>query len=176
MYTEPDLCFFNSRQKNMSISDVIDQIKRFIQEDPASTYRLAIGTDSQVVGQKTVFATAVHVHRVGKGSWGCISKSVIRRRVTNTKEKIAMEISLTLNLVLQFSDQTLTDIYDLILPHMEKGADLIFEAHLDIGKNGATRQLIKEMVSYFSGVGVSTKIKPYSYAATSYANRYSKYA
>lgn len=54
------------------------------------------------------------------------------------------------------------------------GSHLDLEIHLDIGMNGPTRDLIKEMVGRVSGLGFTVKIKPCSTAASSLANRYTK--
>jgi predicted RNase H-related nuclease YkuK (DUF458 family) len=55
-----------------------------------------------------------------------------------------------------------------------KNFDCKLEAHIDVGTKGETRKLIKEMVGYFEGMGIDAKIKPDSFVASSYANRYSK--
>ncbi|NLJ41543.1 MAG: hypothetical protein GX352_08045, partial [Clostridiales bacterium] len=49
-----------------------------------------------------------------------------------------------------------------------------FEFHLDVGTKGPTRELIGEMVAMAKGTGFEPKIKPESYAASCYANRYTK--
>ncbi|MCY9401673.1 ribonuclease H-like YkuK family protein, partial [Bacillus haynesii] len=54
------------------------------------------------------------------------------------------------------------------------GADLTLEVHLDIGKKGMTKDLIQEMTGRITSMGICAKIKPDSYTASSYANRYTK--
>ncbi|SIT83391.1 hypothetical protein SAMN05216491_1554 [Bacillus altitudinis] len=63
---------------------------------------------------------------------------------------------------------------DLLLPFAEEGADLRFEVHLDIGKKGSAKELIQEMIGMITAMGIEAKIKPDSYAAFCYANRYTK--
>jgi predicted RNase H-related nuclease YkuK (DUF458 family) len=47
-----------------------------------------------------------------------------------------------------------------------------FQIHVDIGKNGETRDLINEVVGMIRGSGYEVKIKPDSYAASKVADRY----
>ena len=45
--------------------------------------------------------------------------------------------------------------------------------HADIGENGITRDMIKEVTGLIRGNGFEPKIKPESFAASSVADRYS---
>ncbi|TYQ15256.1 UNVERIFIED_CONTAM: hypothetical protein Cloal_1690 [Acetivibrio alkalicellulosi] len=164
--------FFNSMQKNMSFTDVVASIKYFIKASPDSKYRLAVGTDSQVKGRYTCFATGIHIHRVGKGAWCCVSKMVENKRYQNLKEKISKETSITYEIAYMLNEQLVEALCDLIIKN--KNFDCKLEAHIDVGTRGETRKLIREMVGYFEGMGIDAKIKPDSFVASSYANRYSK--
>ncbi|RCK10877.1 antirepressor AbbA [Bacillus licheniformis] len=61
-----------------------------------------------------------------------------------------------------------------LLSSEDEGADLTLEVHLDIGKKGMTKDLIQEMTGRITSMGICAKIKPDSYTASSYANRYTK--
>ncbi len=65
---------------------------------------------------------------------------------------------------------------ECILTTMGKPGDIHFEFHLDIGTSGPTRELISEMVAIAKSTGFEPIIKPESYAASCYANRYTKKA
>ncbi|MDP4181877.1 MAG: ribonuclease H-like YkuK family protein [Bacillota bacterium] len=164
--------FFNSTQKNMSFSDVVASIKYFIRTNPDNNFRIAVGTDSQVKGRYTCFATGIHIHMVGKGAWCCISKRLENKRYRNLKEKITKETLLTYEIVDMLNEQLMDSLCDFGVKY--KNFDCKLEAHIDIGKNGDTRKFIREMVGYFEGIGIDAKIKPDSFVASSYANRYSK--
>jgi predicted RNase H-related nuclease YkuK (DUF458 family) len=164
--------FFNSLQKNMSFADVVASIKYFIKVNPDCKYRLAIGTDSQVKGRYTCFATGIHIHRVGQGAWCCVSKIIENRRYRSLKEKIMKETSMTYEIAYMLNEQLMDSLCDFSIKY--KNFDCRLEAHIDIGTKGETRKLIREMASYFQGTGIDAKIKPDSYVASSYANRYSK--
>jgi len=164
--------FYNSIQKNMSFSDVIASIKYFIKANPDCKYRIAVGTDSQVKGRYTCFATGIHIHRIGQGAWCCVSKMVENKQYKNLNEKISKETIITYEVVNMLDEQLLEALCDFSANY--RNFDCKLEAHIDVGTKGETRKLIREMVGYFEGTGIDAKIKPDSFVASSYANRYSK--
>lgn len=169
-----DILFYNTSKEQMSFAVVFEHLLQFIKKDPASFYRLAIGTDSQVHPDGTKFITSVHLHRVGKGAWGCLKKEMIPRRVTSIKEKISLETMYSQEVASLFTDEHLTKMVDLLIPYIDNGADLTVEVHLDIGKKGKTKHLINEMTERIIAIGLQPKIKPESYAASAYANKFTK--
>ncbi|WP_353855952.1 ribonuclease H-like YkuK family protein [Bacillus sp. Bos-x628] len=166
--------FYNLTEDHLAFSDVIIRMKDFILKDPRSVYVLSIGTDSQVNQKVTKFMTAVHLHRIGKGAWGCLTQEVVSRPVQSLREKISLETAFSQKVCADILDGPLTELTDLLLPFAEEGADLRFEVHLDIGKKGSTKELIQEMTGMITAMGIEAKIKPDSYAAFCYANRYTK--
>lgn len=166
--------FYNMSERNMSFDVVIERLKQFMQKDPRSTYVLSVGTDSHVHPHETKFITAIHLHRVGKGAWGCLKNYHLMREVKSVREKISLETSFSQEVAYYFITQYLADLTDIVIPYHQDGADLRFEVHLDIGKRGVTKDLIQEMTGRITAMGVEAKIKPESYTAFSYANRYTK--
>ncbi|MDF0725376.1 ribonuclease H-like YkuK family protein [Cytobacillus sp. S13-E01] len=166
--------FYNVTEGNMDFETVINRLKDFIMKDPRARYRLSIGTDSQVHQDETRFITAIHLHRVGKGAWGCLKNYCILRPIKSVREKISLETSFSQEIAYMFTTEYLMELTDLILPYAEVGADLTLEIHLDIGKKGVTKDLISDMTGRINAMGLEAKIKPDSYAAFSYANRYTK--
>lgn len=51
---------------------------------------------------------------------------------------------------------------------------ITFEFHIDIGTKGQTKTLINEMVGMVRGLNFVPKIKPESYCASAFADRYTK--
>ncbi|MBM7603568.1 putative RNase H-related nuclease YkuK (DUF458 family) [Metabacillus crassostreae] len=166
--------FYNVSEKQMTFESVINRLKDFILKDPRSCYVLSIGSDSQVHQNETRFITAIHIHRVGKGAWGCLRNYHIKRPINSVREKISMETALSIEIASYFTSQYLNELLDLLIPFADDGGDLLFEIHLDIGRNGMTKELIQEMTGRIESMGIEAKIKPNSYAAFSYANRYTK--
>jgi len=166
--------FYNVSEGNMSFEAVIERIKTFISNDPRSEYTLSIGTDSHVHQNDTKFITAIHVHRIGKGAWGCLKNTIISRPIKSLHEKISMETTLSQELAYTFTSSYLAEFAEILIPYSDEGADLIFEIHLDIGRKGLTKDLIQEMTGRIQAMGIEAKIKPDSYTAFSYANRFTK--
>lgn len=178
LYYLNNMIFTNSTNHHMTFEDVFNNILFFIEQDPTALYKLAIGTDSHVKSFSR-FISAIHLHRIGqdgigKGAWGCIKEYIVPRRISSLREKISFETSLTQELLFLFDYNRVSQILDILVPYSDKGADFTIEAHIDIGRKGATRDLVSEMLGRFSGMDVETKIKPDSYAASSYADRYTK--
>lgn len=158
----------------MEFDTVFDHMLDFIKKDPRASYVLAIGTDSQVHNEYTRFTSAIHLHRVGNGAWGCLRNYHVEREVTSLREKVSTETTLSQEIAYMFTSDHLERITDLLLPYIDQGANFHYEIHIDIGKKGATREFIQEMVSRINAMGIEAKIKPDSYAASSYADKYTK--
>ncbi|WP_417900713.1 ribonuclease H-like YkuK family protein [Bacillus haimaensis] len=166
--------FYNITHGYLTFEQAYIQILSFIQKDVKASYLLSIGTDSHVHRTETKFMTAIHLHRVGKGAWGCVRPYIASRAIRSLHEKISLETALSQEVAMLFSNERLAAIQDLIIPHLEQGADFRFEIHLDIGKRGATKDFIQEMTGRIVAMGFDAKIKPDAYAAFCYANRYTK--
>ena len=152
----------------LSFKDVFNEIINYIKDDKNSSYKISIGTDSQV-SSKTFFVTCIHVHRVGKGAIGFLHKSQLARPIKNLREKIYMETCITLQLAYLFDEERISKIYRIL---GKKG--ITFEFHIDIGKKGETKVLINEMVGMVKGLNFVPKIKPDSFCASCFADRYTK--
>ncbi|MCD7035471.1 ribonuclease H-like YkuK family protein [Metabacillus sp. GX 13764] len=166
--------FYNLSEGGMNFQRVMERLKAFMCADPRSEYVLSIGTDSHVHHKETKFITAIHLHRVGKGAWGCLKNMIIPRAIQSLHEKISTETALSQELAYIFTSQYLGELSDILIPYSEEGADLTFEIHLDIGRKGLTKDLIQEMTGRIQAMGIEAKIKPDSYTAFGYANRFTK--
>jgi uncharacterized protein len=166
--------FFNVSEKSMSFETVIERLKDFIATDPKHHYVLSIGTDSHVHKNETRFITAIHLHRVGKGAWGCLRSHTVPRAIQSVREKISYETMLSQEVAYLFVFERLEELVELLVPYERDGAELTFQIHLDIGRNGMTKEFIHEMTSRITAMGIEPIIKPEAYTAFSYANRYTK--
>jgi len=164
--------YFNSTSHGMNLNQVAENILNFIRLNPEGDLRLMIGTDSQLIGTKTCFATGIVIHNVGKGAWCCVKKEIETRRIKSLSEKIHMETSTTYEILCNLNELVSEKANTLI--ENFKDSSFHVEAHIDVGRYGATRVLIREMMGYFEGIGIEAKIKPYSFVASCYANRFSK--
>ncbi len=139
-------------------SDLID----YVQELPEAEYKIIIGTDSQV-RDSTCFVTAIVVHRLGKGA-----RYYYTREHENIgrslRQRIFYETSRSLGVASQMAEKLAQNGH----------ADLNVEIHLDVGKNGPTGDLIREVVGMVTGSGFDAKIKPDSYGASTVADKFTK--
>lgn len=166
--------FYNMTEKFVSFEDVFERILHFVKQDPLAQYAMAIGTDSHGYQSYTKFTSAVLIHRLGKGAWGCLRDYIVPRRIQSLREKISLETSLSQEIAYYVTPEMIARISDALLPYVDKGSDFTISIHLDIGNQGATKELIKEMVGRIQAMGIEAKIKPDSYVASSYANRFTK--
>ncbi|MCP8970886.1 ribonuclease H-like YkuK family protein [Ectobacillus ponti] len=167
-------CFYNLSERRMMFQDVFRKICEFMRADPRNVYRLSIGTDSQVHQAETRFVTAVHLHRVGKGAWGCLRQQTIHRPLNSLREKIMLETYYSQEVAYLFTAEHMGDMLEIVYPYRDEGASLLMEIHLDIGRSGLTKDFIQEMTARIHAMGLTARIKPEAYAAFSYANRYTK--
>jgi len=168
--------FQNLQEKEMSFEQVFERILKFMKLNPRGNYRLMIGTDSQVHHDYTLFITGIVIQKEGKGAWACIRRVYVRRRMEHLHERISKETSLTEEIVALFTEDRKNNMIDIILPFIYQGATFSMEGHIDIGagKRNKTRIYVEEMVARIESLGLEPKIKPNSFVASSYANRYTK--
>lgn len=168
--------FQNLMHDCLTFDEVFAQIMDYIHVQPLGRYKLMIGTDSQVYSQYTRFITGVVIQCEGRGAWSCMRKVTLPRPITQLHEKISIETSLTEEVASLFTKERKQALIHVILPHIEAGATFTMEGHLDIGAQtqNKTKAYVEEMVARIESVGLEAKIKPDSYVASAYANRYTK--
>ena len=168
--------FQNLSKRNMDFEEVFQHILAFIKVQPSGNHRLIIGTDSQVHSGYTRFITGIVIQREGKGVWACYRPVDLARRIESLQEKISLETSFTQEVAYLFTPEKQNQIIDLLLPYVEKGASFKMVGHLDLGRStkNKTRVYVNEMIERIESIGLEAEIKPDSFVASSYANRYTK--
>lgn len=164
--------FRSLRKDHMTFNEVYEEITAFIKSDVNSSYKISVGTDSQV-GSRTVFVTCILVHRIGKGAIGFLHRADIPRQIKNLREKIYLETCASLQLAYMFDDEKMKEIHRCA-NSSDRSKGVTFEFHIDVGTRGETKALINEMVGMVKGLNFIPKIKPDSYCASSFADRYTK--
>lgn len=153
-----------------SLEEVIEHIKKFLEEDPKASYSLVIGTDSHEKSGTDLklrsinLVTAIVVYRKGFGGryfW----KKREQGNIHSLREKIYAETLESLDFARTFVP---------ILKKQLNGtlATYNLEIHVDVGERGETREMIKEVVGMVTGHGFVAKTKPYSYAASYVADKH----
>ena len=168
--------FVSLRYGQLDLVRLREAILHYLHEDPASEYRIIIGTDSSEKDGEWDFITAIVIHRVGKGGiyfWRRIvmavgGKNKTKLVATNGKkrgfirERIYREAALSLETADVFMHLFKRDgisKYDV-------------EIHVDVGNFGETREMIHEVVGMIRGSGYICKTKPDSYGASKIADRH----
>ena len=121
--------------------------------------KVCIGTDSQVKGKETEFATVIVFLREGQGGFMFISNEKTRQTFT-IKERMLTEVSKSIDVAYQLCP--LFNKYD---------ADM--EVHADINTNPQfkSNDSLREAMGYILGMGFAFKAKPEAFASTSCANK-----
>ncbi len=148
----------------ISFNRMLQELRRYILADRKRNYTIVIGSDSQQ-HLKTDFVTAIIVHRVGAGGryfW-------IRDRKDNHKS-LRHRIYLEALRSLEVAEIMTKNIQNII--SIEDGCNFNIEIHVDIGENGPTREMIKEVVGIIRGNGYEVKTKPWGYGAFVVADRH----
>lgn len=150
-----------------TFSEMRTAIKAFIEEGEHEEYKISVGTDAQKHKGFTKFVTAIMVHRVGKGGQYYILTEEVQF-ISSLRQKIMHEVGLTY----QFKEMLKDELGDFLIEH-----NIHIKPHADIGEYGETKKLITEIKGMFKGFGQEeeVEIKPYSNAASSIANKHSKY-
>ncbi len=144
------------------MEEMFSKLVSYINEDKTRTYNLIIGTDS-FLNTDTLFVSAIIIHRVGHGGI-YFYKKLHRKKIENMRQRIFYEATMSVELASVMSGKL-----------NENGfKKLPVEIHLDIGTNGDTRDIIKEVVGMVTGSGYAAVTKPNSYGASKVADRHSK--
>lgn len=158
--------YYNPSVGKTTLEGVVLEISKFVQEEPNSFYRLVIGSDSQTKGHNGTseidFVTAIIIHRTGRGARYFWNKEKVRRTPV-LRDKIYTETLRSLD-----TAQALVPKLTQVLHEIKY--DL--EIHIDVGPNGKTREMIKEVVGMVSGNGFVAKTKPESWGASKVADKH----
>lgn len=154
--------FISPTKGKMSFDKMMADITKYITGLPDSSYKIIIGTDSHAK-HDTCFITAVIVHRLGKGARYFYRKRM-ERRVKSLRQKIFYETSLSL------------EVGGMVTRYLSETGNIDHEVeiHIDVGKKGETKDLIREVVGMVAGSGFQPKIKPDAFGASSVADKHSK--
>ena len=158
--------FVSPTKGSLDISEVVNEVASFVDEDPARLYTVVIGTDSQskrINGKSEIdFVTAIVIHREGRGGRYFWRKEKVYKKPI-LRDKIYTETTMSL------------DLAQDIVPVLRKAvsaAKYDLEIHIDVGPQGPTRDMIREVVGMVNGNGFTAKTKPESWGASSVADKH----
>lgn len=149
---------------SFTYEDMVQDIVQHAQKNIDSIYHVIIGTDAQTFPgpKQTKYVTAVIVRRVGKGALYFV-KTEMEPIAKTLRDKIWHEALLTYELITKLKTE-LQDVENIesIVPHV------------DVGRDGDTKALVKEVTGIFLSDGWDVKIKPDSFASSTVADKHSK--
>ncbi|MCB0517139.1 MAG: ribonuclease H-like YkuK family protein [Chitinophagales bacterium] len=138
-----------------------EAVEKTLIEESRQNHRLkvCIGTDSQVHGNHTEFATVIVFLREGRGGFMFISNDHTYRKLS-LKERMLLEVGKSIEVAYH-----LCDLFDQYAVDME--------IHADINTNPQFKSNIalNEAIGYIIGMGFAFKAKPDAFASSSCANK-----
>jgi len=149
---------FSGNKIELPIKDAVKEA--LVRESNAGhKLKVCIGTDSQVYGKVTEFATAIVFIREGKGGFMFIH-SESSKKPFHLKERLLREVAMSIDIAYHLCN--LLDEYNVEL-----------EVHADINTNPQFKSnpALKEAMGYILGMGFAFKAKPDSFASSSCANK-----
>mgnify|MGYP001559615109 FL=1 len=160
--TETELLFNSSNGAKLNVKEVATEVISFMRAEPSRSYKVTIGTDSEVYDKTSAdFVTAIVVHRIGNGGRFFWNRNELHKLYT-MRDRIMQEVIVSIEIaksVLSYLRQFDAPQYDL-------------EVHVDVGTNGTSSKMIQEVVGMVRANNLEAKTKPESYAASSVADRY----
>ncbi len=154
--------FYSPTYGKVDLNKLEEIVSKFMAVDKKARYEVIVGTDSQKIKKGTYdFVSALIIHRIGSGGiyfW----RREIHQEKMSLKERIYFEATMSLQTsenFVQFFKTNGISKYNI-------------QIHVDIGRNGETRDLITEVMGMIRGSGYDVKIKPESYGASKVADRH----
>ena len=120
---------------------------------------VCIGTDSQVKGKETEFATVIVFIRKGKGGFMYIHNETTKQRMS-IKQRMLMEVHKSIEVA-----------YGLCNIFSRFGVDMELHADINTNPNFKSNDALKEAMGYIMGMGFAFKAKPEAFASSNCANK-----
>jgi len=142
-------------------SSIMEEVEQAIERETllGNKLKVCIGTDSQVKGNITDFATVIVFLREQRGGFMFIHQERTSQKMS-IKERMLKEVQKSIETAYTLCD--LLDLYDVDL-----------EVHADINTNPQfkSNQALHEAMGYILSMGFVFKAKPEAFASSSCANK-----
>ncbi len=149
---------FNGEKIHLPVKEAVEEA---IKKESARGVRLkvCIGTDSQVKGAETEFATVIVFLREHNGGFMFIHNEKTKTRY-NIKERMLVEVAKSIEVA-----------YELCNLFIEYDVDM--EVHADINTNPQfkSNDALREAMGYILGMGFAFKAKPEAFASSCCADK-----
>ncbi len=143
------------------VGSIEDEVRAAIikEKEMGHQLKVCIGTDSQVKGKETEFATVIVFIRKGKGGFMYICNEATLQKMS-IKQRMLTEVAKSIEVA-----------YPLCNIFSRYSVDM--EVHADINTNPSfkSNDALKEAMGYIMGMGFVFKAKPDAFASSSCANK-----
>ena len=149
---------FNGDPIHLPIKEAVEEaIKR--ETGAGHKLKVCIGTDSQVKGKETEFATVIVFLREGRGGFMFISNEKKHRKMS-LRERMILEVGRSVEVA-------------YALCHLLDEHDVALEVHADINTDPsfASNTALKEAMGYILSMGFVFKAKPDAFASSYCADK-----
>ena len=149
---------FNGENIHLPIKDAVEEAIK-IETEKNIRLKVCIGTDSQVKGNETEFATVIVFLREHNGGFMYIHNEKTQTKF-HIKERMLLEVARSIEIAYE-----LCDIF------ISYGVDM--EVHADINTNPQfkSNDALKEAMGYILGMGFAFKAKPEAFASSCCADK-----
>ena len=140
---------------------IVDEVREAIVREKQMGHQLkvCIGTDSQVKGKETEFATVIVFIRKGKGGFMYIHNEFTKQKMS-IKQRMLTEVNKSIEVAFE-----LCNIFSRFCVDMEVHADI------NTNPNFKSNDALKEAMGYIVGMGFAFKAKPDAFASSNCANK-----
>ena len=148
----------NGERIKIAIADeVMNVLMR--EREAGNELKVCIGTDSQVKGKETEFATVIVFIRKGKGGFMYIHNEFTKQKMS-IKQRMLTEVNKSIEVAFE-----LCNIFSRFCVDMEVHADI------NTNPNFKSDDALKEAMGYIVGMGFAFKAKPDAFASSNCANK-----
>src|ERR1044072_6160620 len=127
--------------------------------DNGHEMKVCIGTDSQVKGRYTEFATVIVFIRKGKGGFMYIHNDTTVKRMS-VKERMLTEVAKSIEIA-----------YELCSLFTAFNVDMEVHADINTSPGFKSNDALKEAMGYIMGMGFVFRAKPHAFASTNCADK-----
>ena len=140
---------------------IADEVNKVLirEREMGHELKVCIGTDSQVKGKITEFATVIVFIRKGKGGFMYIHNEVSGQKMS-IRQRMLMEVS-----------ESIEVAYELCNLFSRYSVDMEVHADINTNPNFKSNDALKEAMGYIVGMGFAFKAKPEAFASSNCANK-----